>query len=152
MWKRIAASTVGTVLIVAWLFPAQDDPQPQTLAAASTAAPATPQKPTKCSPADFEIIGFKPSVFDDCRASKCPALKLVGKIRNNCARPAGAKIQITAYDKGGDVIDTAGGWPSSTRNIAPGDSLAFNLGPLMTYRSSMASFDARVVDVQMWRD
>lgn len=103
-----------------------------------------------CQVEDFKVVGFKVAVRDDCTASRCPVLKLTGKLVNNCSDPAGANVQITAYNKVGEVVDVVEGWPASIRNIAPGKSLPFSLGPLMPYRDEMASFDIQVIDVKQW--
>src|ERR1043166_2170919 len=85
----------------------------------------------RCQVSDFAVEGFAPKIFDDCKKSSCPALKLTGNLKNNCALAAGAQIKITAEDGKGNVVDTTDGWPASTRNIGSGATYAFDLGPLM---------------------
>lgn len=104
----------------------------------------------KCQISDFAVEGFTPKVFDDCKQSSCPALKLTGKLKNNCVLAAGAQIKITAVDGKGNVVDTTDGWPASTRNIGSGATYAFDLGPLMTYRKVMKKFSVEVIDVRTW--
>lgn len=117
------------------------------LAATLVASPAF----AECGPSDFTVEGFKATVYDDCRLTPCPALKLTGKARNNCPAPAGVQLKIIAEDKSGDVVDTVEGWPASTRNIAPGEAYAFDLGPLMTYRPEMQKFRVQIIDAKTWR-
>jgi hypothetical protein len=105
----------------------------------------------RCEISDFEIEGFKPTIYDDCRATPCPALSLTGKLKNKCLNPAGAQVKITAEDAEGNVIDTIEGWPASIRNIRPGDTYSFNLGPLMRYRPEMKTFHIEIIDVKTWR-
>lgn len=104
----------------------------------------------KCRVADFVVEGFSSKVFDDCRQSSCPTLKLTGKLKNNCAFSAGAQLKITAEDGKGGVVDTIDGWPASTRNVAPGSTYAFDMGPLMVYRKSMKKFNIEIIDVRTW--
>ncbi len=100
----------------------------QTIAAmAPEKAVAQPPTARKCQISDFAVEGFAPKVFDDCKQTSCPALKLTGKLKNNCALAAGAQIKITAEDGKGKVVDTTDGWPASTRNIDPGAT--YSWGP-----------------------
>ncbi|GMP00810.1 hypothetical protein TM239_26430 [Bradyrhizobium sp. TM239] len=103
-----------------------------------------------CRASDFVVEGFSSKVFDDCKQSSCPTLKLTGKLRNNCALSAGAQIKITAEDGKGSVIDTIDGWPASTRNVAPGATYAFDMGPLMVYRKGMKNFKIDIIDARIW--
>jgi hypothetical protein len=112
----------------------------------------TKAKSASCTAADFSIEGFSSRVTDDCRASSCPRLQLVGRLKNNCALAAGASVEITATDIKGNVVDVlSGSWPASTRNIASGDSQPFNFGPAMTYRPEMKKFDIRVIEARTWK-
>lgn len=111
---------------------------------------ASPSQTRKCRAADFTVEGFSPKIFDDCKQSSCPALKLTGKLKNNCALAAGAQIKITAEDAKGGVVDTVDGWPASTRNIAAGSTYAFDMGPLMVYRKGMKTFKIDVIDARTW--
>lgn len=106
---------------------------------------------TGCSATQFTVEKFASAVFDDCRATPCPALKLTGKLRNNCAMAFGAQIKITAEDGKGNVIDTVEGWPASTRNIAAGESYSFDFGPLMAYRPRIKRFSVQVIEVKDWK-
>lgn len=118
-----------------------------------SARPPVQAPPTTlaCSASDFRVENFRATVYDDCRRTPCPALKLTGKLKNNCKIAAGAQIKITAEDARGIVIDTTEGWPASIRNIAPGESYAFDLGPLMTYRPNMKNFQVQVISARTWR-
>jgi hypothetical protein len=104
----------------------------------------------KCQLSDFAVEGFAPKIFDDCKQTSCPALKLIGKLKNNCSLAAGAQIKVIAEDGKGNVVDTTDGWPASTRNIGPGATYAFDMGPLMTYRKGMKKFSVEVIDVRTW--
>ncbi len=104
-----------------------------------------------CQPSDFKLVAFKPAIYDDCRSTPCPALRLAGEVENQCAQPAGVQIKITALSATGSVIDTIEGWPASTRNIAPGERYAFNMGAGMPYQAGMHSFDVQIIDARTWR-
>lgn len=153
MKGRLAVSAVIAAAVVAVLALSEGQKQPETSppAAPVRQTQAAPPPPARCQASDFEVEGFSAKVFDDCRASSCPALKLTGRLRNKCDRPAGAQIKITATDKAGNVVDTIDGWPASVRNIQPGGTLAFDFGPLMTYRKGMANFAVEVIDARTWR-
>jgi hypothetical protein len=151
--RDTAAQSVGSVPVL----PGNGAVAP-TSAGAPTVAAMAPQKADarspstarKCLVSDFAVEGFASKVFDDCKQSSCPALKLIGKLKNNCAVAAGAQIKITAEDGKGNVVDTTDGWPASTRNIGPGATYAFDMGPSMTYRKGMKKFSVEVIDVRNW--
>ena len=154
MWRQVSASAIIALFVVAWLFPAPQTKAPEPSAPSpALSAPTNSQKaePARCRPSDFQVEGFKATVYDDCRRTPCPALKLTGRLKNNCNLPAGAQLKITATPKSGDLVDTVEGWPASIRNISPSDSYAFDLGPLMTHRSNMSSFSVQVIDARTWR-
>ena len=139
--------------VIAWLIVRYPTDTPATGKVAAEPAKATTSTAPRvtCSVSDFAVEGFSSRVFDDCRVTPCPALKLTGKLKNKCTIPAGAQIKITAYDGKGSVVDTVDGWPASMRNIAPGADYAFDLGPLMKYRSTMKKFEVSVIDARSWR-
>lgn len=153
MKGRIAASAVIAAALIGALalMEGQKPAEKPTAAPAVQKAQAAPPPPAKCLPADFEIEGFSAKVYDDCRASSCPALKLTGRLRNRCDQAAGAQIKITATDKAGSVVDTIDGWPASTRNIQAGGTYAFDFGPLMNYRKNMSNFNVEIIDARIWR-
>jgi hypothetical protein len=125
----------------------------QTIAAITpqkVVAQPTPSVARKCQVSDFAVEGFASKVFDECRQTSCPALKLTGKLKNNCPIAAGAHIKITAEDGKGNVVDTTEGWPASTRNISPSATYSFDMGPLMTYRKGMKKFNVEIIDVRTW--
>lgn len=104
----------------------------------------------RCEISDFVIHDFKPTIYDVCRRTPCPELSLTGKLKNKCPNPASAQVKIAAKDGNGNVIATVKGWPGFTRNIRPGDSYPFNLGPLMRYRPGMKTFSIQIIDVKTW--
>jgi hypothetical protein len=148
MMKNIGFVVLIVIGVAAYQAAQYTPPQPVAQTAAVTSgAPSQ----LICKVSDFAVEGFKARVFDDCKVTPCPALKLTGKLKNNCTIPAGAHLKITAEDKTGQVVDTVEGWPASIRNIAPGDAYAFDLGPLMRYRKNMSNFKVQVIDVRTWR-
>ena len=96
-----------------------------------------------CAPADFAIKDFKPGVS----ASR---LSLSGELVNNCAAASAAQIRIEVKSAGGKVLQSKQGWPAGTSNIAPGDTVHFDLGRLFRYQSGMDSYTVSVVDVRTW--
>jgi hypothetical protein len=96
-----------------------------------------------CSATDFAVQDFK-------IAASSGRLSLKGHLVNNCAEAAAAQIAIEAKDASGKVLASKKGWPAGTANIAPGQSVDFDLGRLFRYQSDMQSFSAGVVSVRTW--
>lgn len=103
-----------------------------------------------CGPGDFEITNFNPSLHDPCRRSSCIQIRLPAKLTNNCKSSAGAEVVITALDKSGNMVNVQTGWPASISNIAPGDTLDFDFGPMFRYTPDMASFTIRIKSARTW--
>lgn len=103
-----------------------------------------------CGPTDFSVVGFRFAVTNSCAPGSCQAFRFTGQIQNNCAAPAGADLKVTAFDKDGLVVSTVEGWPASIRNIAPGSSYAFDLGPLMTFDPSVTRASIDIIDARTW--
>ena len=96
-----------------------------------------------CAPTDFAVQDFKLSAASG-------RLSLKGQLVNHCAEAAAAQITIQAKDSSGNVLMAKKGWPAGTANIAPGQSVDFDLGRLFRYSSDMQSFTAGVADVRTW--
>ncbi|MBD8871449.1 hypothetical protein [Rhodanobacter sp. DHB23] len=96
-----------------------------------------------CSATDFAIKDFKP----------VPAgsrMSLRGTLVNNCATAAAAQIRIDGKDETGKVLQTKQAWPAGTSNIAPGDSVNFDLGRMFRPDPLMTTFTVTVADVRAW--
>jgi hypothetical protein len=100
-----------------------------------------------CSPKDFAVRDFKPAVNNTGTITR---MSLRGDLVNNCAAASAAQIRIDIKDDAGSVIQSKQAWPAGTANIAPGDSVHFDLGRLFRYQSGMSSFTVSVVDVRTW--
>jgi len=96
-----------------------------------------------CAPTDFAVQGFKVSASSG-------RLSLKGQLVNHCAEAAAAQITIEAKDSGGSVLESKKGWPAGTANIAPGQSVDFDLGRLFRYQSDMQSYTVGVASVRTW--
>ncbi|MEW9625507.1 hypothetical protein [Rhodanobacter geophilus] len=97
-----------------------------------------------CSPADFAIQGFKPGAAPGAR------LSLRGELVNHCATASAAQIRIQVKDASGTVLQSKQAWPAGTSNIAPGDTVNFDLGRMFHAQPDMSTFTASVVDVRTW--
>ena len=96
-----------------------------------------------CSATDFAVQDFK-------IAASGGRLSLKGQLINHCAEAAAAQITIEAKDSNGNVLASKKGWPAGTTNIAPGQSVDFDLVRLFRYNSGMQSFTAGVASVRTW--
>ncbi|MBD8881955.1 MULTISPECIES: hypothetical protein [Rhodanobacter] len=96
-----------------------------------------------CSATDFAIKDFKP-VPAGARMS------LKGTLVNNCASAAAAQIRIDGKDDSGKVLQSKQVWPAGTSNIAPGDSVNFDLGRMFHPDPGMTTFTVSVADVRAW--
>lgn len=96
-----------------------------------------------CAPTDFVVQDFKVSASSG-------RLSLKGQLVNHCAEAAAAQISIDAKDSGGGVLQSKKGWPAGTANIAPGQSVDFDLGRLFRYQSDMQSYSVGVASVRTW--
>lgn len=97
-----------------------------------------------CSPTDFAIQDFKPGAAAGAR------LSLRGELVNHCAAASAAQIRIEIKDSTGKVLEAKQAWPAGTSNIAPGDSVNFDLGRMFRAQPDMSTFTASVVDVRTW--
>lgn len=97
-----------------------------------------------CSPTDFAIKDFKPGVSAGAR------LSLRGELVNHCAAASAAQIRIEIKDSAGNVVQSKQAWPAGTSNIAPGDTVNFDLGRMFRAQPDMSSFTASIVDVRTW--
>lgn len=96
-----------------------------------------------CAPTDFAIKDFKP-------AAAGARLSLRGELVNNCSSASAAQIRIEIKDSTGRVLQSKQAWPAGTSNIAPGDTVNFDLGRMFRAQTDMDSFTASVVDVRTW--
>jgi hypothetical protein len=100
-----------------------------------------------CAAKDFSVDGFSVKVLG---GSGQPRLNMKGTLANKCAEAAAAQIRIEAKDASGKVLQTKQGWPAGTANIAPGQSVEFDLGRLFRYQADMQDYTVTVVDVRAW--
>jgi len=77
-------------------------------------------------------------------------LSMKGHLVNHCAEPAAAQITIEAKNAGGSVLQSKKGWPAGTANIAPGQSVTFDLGRLFRYQNDMSTYSVGVASVRTW--
>lgn len=100
-----------------------------------------------CAPTDFAIQDFKMKATGSGQGVR---LSLSGQLVNHCAEAAAAQVKIEAKDSGGKVLQAKQGWPAGTTNIAPGQSVEFDLGRLFRYQTDMQNYTVGVVDVRTW--
>ncbi|MBQ4854347.1 hypothetical protein IMW82_06655 [Rhodanobacter sp. B2A1Ga4] len=100
-----------------------------------------------CNPKDFAIKDFKPAINNTGTVAR---MSLRGELVNNCAAASAAQIRIEVKDAGGKVLQSKQGWPAGTANIAPGDTVHFDLGRMFRYQSEIDSYTVSVVDVRTW--
>ncbi len=100
-----------------------------------------------CSATDFSIEDFKAGAVG---SGSSIHLILKGKLVNHCATAAAAQIRVDAKDGSGTVLASKQGWPGGTTNISPGQSVDFDLGRLIRYRSDMQTYSASIIDVRTW--
>ena len=98
-----------------------------------------------CAATDFAIQDFKVA-----SSAGSPRMSMKGQLVNHCAEPAAAQIQVEAKDASGNVLVAKKGWPAGTANIAPGQSVDFDMGRLFRYQSDMQTYTVSVVDVRSW--
>ena len=101
-----------------------------------------------CSASDFTVENFKMKPAGG--SGSALRLSLSGQLVNHCAQAAAAQVRIEAKDSTGGVVQSKQGWPAGTSNIAPGQSVDFDLGRLFRYQSEMQNFTVSVADVRTW--
>lgn len=109
------------------------------LAAAPLAAHAD------CTVKDFSIQNFKVVAVHPNQPMRMP-----GDLVNNCVQPAAAQVEIMAKDASGNVVEKRKGWPAGTSNIAPGQSMHFDMGRMFRFRPSMHDYTLKIVSVRSW--
>lgn len=119
----------------------------KTLFAAALLLLAPVASHAACSAADFAIKDFK---FKSTGTGTGLRLSLSGQLVNHCTEAAAAQVRIEAKDSGGKVLQSKQGWPAGTTNIAPGQSVDFDLGRLFRYESDMQDYTVSVSDVRAW--
>ncbi|WP_266159676.1 hypothetical protein [Dyella silvatica] len=100
-----------------------------------------------CAPTDFAIQDFKMKATGSGAGLR---LSLSGQLVNHCAEAAAAQVRVDAKDASGKVLQTKQGWPAGTANIAPGQSVTFDLGRLFRYQADMQDYTVGVADVKTW--
>lgn len=98
-----------------------------------------------CAPTDFAIQDFKVAA-----GNAGSRMMMKGQVVNHCSEAAAAQISISAKDASGNVVQEKKGWPAGTTNIAPGQTVDFDLGRLFRYQSSMATYTVSVASVRTW--
>jgi hypothetical protein len=109
------------------------------------AAPLSAQ--AACTAKDFAVDGFSVKV---AAGTGQPRFNMKGQLVNKCGEAAAAQIRIDAKDASGKVLQSKQGWPAGTSNIAPGQSVDFDLGRLFRYQTDMQDYTVTVVDVRAW--
>ncbi|KRE90950.1 hypothetical protein ASG87_02110 [Frateuria sp. Soil773] len=99
-----------------------------------------------CAATDFAVQDFKVGAGSGAGAR----MSMKGALVNHCTEAAAAQIQIEAKDSSGKVVQTKKGWPAGTTNIAPGQSVDFDMGRLFRFQSDMQTYTVSVVDVRAW--
>jgi hypothetical protein len=99
---------------------------------------APPQGPTESDfVLEFEAIGRDYGLY------------AVGTVQNNGSEPAYVVLEINAKDKDKKLIESRRMYPASTENIAPGETVAFDV---LASRSDTAEFvSVRIAEVDQWR-
>lgn len=100
-----------------------------------------------CAAKDFTVDGFAVKLV---AGAGTPRFNMKGQLVNKCPEAAAAQVKIEAKDAAGNVLQTKQGWPAGTSNIAPGQSVDFDLGRLFRYQSEMANYTVTVTDVRTW--
>lgn len=100
-----------------------------------------------CAPTDFAIQDVKVAAVGTGIATR---LSVKGKLVNNCTSAAAAQVRVDAKDGSGNVLSSREGWPAGTTNIAPGQSVDFDMGRLLHYQSEMQTYSLTVVNVRAW--
>ena len=100
-----------------------------------------------CSAQDFAIQDFKPALNNTGISTR---IALRGELANHCASAAAAQIRVEIKDASGNVVQSKQAWPAGTSNIAPGDTVNFDLGRMFRAQPDMSSFTASIVDVRTW--
>lgn len=110
------------------------------------------------------FLGYMPSLQAACSISdvviktararvemtgKRTYVKGVAVLTNLCADAIGIQVQMTAYDKAGEPVDTHQFWPASISNISPGD-YTFTLDGALGHTPSMKTFSVEVARVKRW--
>lgn len=116
----------------------------KTLIAATLLMVAPIAAHAACSASDFAIQDVKAAPTGSGHIS------LKGKLVNNCATAAAAQLRVAAKDGSGNVLSSREGWPTGTTNIAPGQSVDFDMGRLIRYQSDMQTYSITVADVRAW--
>jgi hypothetical protein len=97
-----------------------------------------------CAPTDFQIQDFK-------MGQSGSRLILKGQLVNHCAEAAAAQVSIDAKDAGGKVLMNKKGWPAGTSNIAPGQSVDFDLGRLFRNQGGdTQTYSVGIASVRTW--
>lgn len=143
---------IASMAMCAWLVGDSASQLSGSGARPPSAARSTAPMSRECPLAQIRIKQFTPTIHDDCRASSCPALRLVGELFNGCDIAAGVQLKVTARDSQGHVVDSADAWPSSTHNIPAQSDYAFNLEGLIDYQPAMKTFEVEVVDTRVWKN
>jgi hypothetical protein len=96
-----------------------------------------------CAATDFAIQDVKAGMMGS-------HVMVAGKLTNHCAMASAAQLEVDAKDSSGNVVATKRGWPAGTTNIAPEQSVTFDLGRLLHPQAEMATYTITVVDVRAW--
>jgi hypothetical protein len=100
-----------------------------------------------CTIKDFAITYFTPGLA--CVGSST-RVTLRGDLVNHCAEAAAGQIRIDIKDDKGTVLQSKDVWPAGTGNVAPGETVHFDVGRLFRYKDGMSAFTATITDVRIW--
>lgn len=101
-----------------------------------------------CGPKDFDVEDFKVSVPHKTGGRQ--RFTLSGNLINHCSEPAAAQIRVIARDANGRDIKFEDGWPAGSNNIAPGQSVSFDFGPLFKYDPRIDQFAIAIAETKTW--
>jgi hypothetical protein len=107
----------------------------------------TPMVGHACAATDFAIKDFAVNAGSMGGRTK---MIMKGELVNHCAEPAAAQIEISAKDGSGNVVASKKAWPAGTTNIAPGQSVTFDLGRQFHYQPEMQTYAAGIASVRSW--
>ncbi|HEX9462215.1 MAG TPA: FxLYD domain-containing protein [Alphaproteobacteria bacterium] len=94
-----------------------------------------------CAPSDVELKSWK-------WERDAGWFTITGEIRNGCAEPTGAQLEIALRDASGQTVSVEHVWPAKSRNLKPGETYAFKT---MTRGYATAKdVSLRIIDVRHW--
>jgi hypothetical protein len=99
---------------------------------------------------DITIESIRARIVDECRRSKCTAMKAIAVLANRCAEPVGAGLKITGYDRAGRPVATRDLWPASVGHIPLGD-YPFSLDQWLIYEPEIKAIGLTPIGIRHWQ-